>query len=98
MKFLRLDWQEITSIRLSNDKQKSSKKENVEKILEKFRKVFEPEIGKLTNIRGKLTLQNGAQPKFYMPREVAYSLRLRVEEELERLQQEGIISSIECSD
>ena len=96
MKFLQLDWMEIKSIRLSNDKQKTS--ENVEKILEKHRKVFEPGIGKLTNITGKLTLQDGAQPKFYKPREVAYSLRPRVEEELERLQQEGIISPIEFSD
>ena len=97
MKFLRLDWKEIKSIRLSNDKQKTSENENVEKILEKHMKVFEPGIGKLTNITGKLTLQDGAQPKFYKPREVPYSLRSRVEE-LERLQQEGIISPIEFSD
>ena len=60
MKFLRLDWKEIKSIRLSNDKQKTSGNENIRKILEKHSKVFEPGIGKLTNITEKLTLQDSA--------------------------------------
>ena len=60
MKFLRLDWKQIKSIRLSNDKQKTSGIENIRKILEKHRKVFEPGIGKLTNITEKLTLQDSA--------------------------------------
>ena len=62
------------------------------------RKVFEPWFGKLINITGKPNLQDGAQPKSYKPREVAYSLRPRVKEELERLQEQGVILLIEISD
>ncbi|XP_062586305.1 uncharacterized protein LOC134247923 [Saccostrea cucullata] len=62
------------------------------------KKVFEPGIGKLSDIKGKLTMQDGVRPKFDKAREVAYSLRFRVEEELNRLQQEGVISPIEFSD
>ncbi|XP_061186771.1 uncharacterized protein K02A2.6-like [Saccostrea echinata] len=70
----------------------------VQEILEKHKKVFETGIGKLTDIKGKLTMQDGVRPKFYKAREVAYSLRLRVEEELDRLQHEGVISPIGFSD
>ena len=98
MKFLRLNWKEIKSVRLSNDEQKTSENKNVGKILEKHRKLFEPGIGKLTNITGKHTLQDGAQPKFLQAEGSRIFIQTRVEEELEWLQQEGVISPIELSD
>jgi hypothetical protein len=89
LKFLQLNWKEIKSVRLS--------KVSVQEVLEKHKTVFEPGIGKLVDIKGKLSMQDGVQPKFYKAREVAYALRPRVEEELDRLQQEGVISPVQFS-
>lgn len=89
---LKLNWKEIKSIRCDEQNVK------VKAILDKHKKVFEPGIGKLKDMRGKLTLQDGASPKFCKAREVAYSLRPRVEEELDRLQQAGVISPVKFSD
>lgn len=49
-------------------------------------------------MKGKLTIEDGARPKFCKAREVAYTLRLRVEEELDRLQKEGVISPAKFSE
>eukprot|EP00105_Crassostrea_gigas_P033303 XP_011456634.2 PREDICTED: uncharacterized protein K02A2.6 [Crassostrea gigas] len=76
----------------------TSRNVKVKAILDKHKKVLEPGIGKLKDMRGKLTLQDGASPKFCKAREVAYSLRPRVEEELDRLQQAGVISPVKFSD
>lgn len=67
-------------------------------ILERYKSVSDAGIGKLKGMKGKLTIQDGARPKLCKAREVAYTLRLRVEEELDRLQKEGVISSAKFSE
>lgn len=67
-------------------------------ILERYKSVSDAGIGKLKGMKGKLTIQDGARPKLCKAREVAYTLRLRVEEELDRLQKEGVISPAKFSE
>lgn len=93
LQHLRIDWREIKSIRLCDEKNT-----NVKHILERYKSVFDAGIGKLKGIKGKLTLQDGARPKFCKAQEVAYALRPRVEEELDRLQKEGVISPVKFSE
>ena len=45
----------------------------------------------------KLVVPEGAQPKCFKPRPVPYSLRAKVEQELESLQARGIISPVQTS-
>lgn len=67
-------------------------------ILERYKSVSDAGIGKLKGMKWKLTIQDGARPKLCKAREVAYTFRLRVEEELDRLQKEGVISPAKFSE
>lgn len=51
-------------------------------ILEKYKNEFETGIGKLKDIKGKLTLQDGTRSTFCNDREVAFALRPRIKEKL----------------
>ena len=66
-------------------------------MLAKHKTVFDKGIGKLKGITAKLYLEDNAQPKFHKARPVPYSLRPRVEDELKRLEGEGIITSVSHS-
>ena len=44
------------------------------------------------DIEAKIVLEDDCTPKFYRPRPVAYALREKVEQELDRLQRAGVIS------
>ncbi|XP_061191727.1 uncharacterized protein K02A2.6-like [Saccostrea echinata] len=64
------------------------------KILDRHQAVLGSENGKLEGIRATLYLEDNAQPKFCKARPVPYSLKPKVEEELKRLEKEGIIKSV----
>ncbi|XP_046612657.1 uncharacterized protein K02A2.6-like [Neodiprion virginianus] len=63
-----------------------------------FPGVFAAGIGTFTKGELKLTLIEGATPKFLQPRKMPWALRDKVENELARLQQLAIISPVEYSD
>ena len=69
----------------------------LQEMLAKHKTVFDKGIGKLKGITAKLYLEDNAQPKFHKARPVPYSLRPRVEDELKRLEDEGIITSVSHS-
>ena len=71
---------------------------SLEEVLEKHKAVFRDELGKAKNITATLHLEEGATPKFCNARPVPYLLREKVERELERLQEEGIIEPTQFSD
>ena len=66
-------------------------------LLEKHSKVFNNECGCLQGTKVKLQTDPQVNPKFYKARPVPLALKGKVEEELERLQSEGIISPVQFS-
>ena len=46
----------------------------------------------------KIHIDPQAQPKFYRPRSVPYSLKVKIEEELTRLEKKGVIERIQSAD
>ena len=48
-------------------------------------KVFQEGLGKLQKYKAKIHVDAGAKPKFFKPCPVPYSMRVTIEEELERL-------------
>ncbi len=59
------------------------------RILEKHKAVFQDELGKIHGTTAKLQVDPEVRPQFYRP---PFSLRKKVEDELARLEKEGIIT------
>lgn len=70
---------------------------NYQSIMSEFPTVFEQRVGKVPNYECKLLLKKGAAPRFLKHRVVPYALRTAVENELEKLENNGIITKIENS-
>jgi len=73
-------------------------KERLDSILDKYSAVFEDKLGTFKPAKAKLTLKEAAQAHFHKARGVPYALRTRVQEELRRLQSEGILTKVEWSE
>ena len=68
-----------------------------ERLLNKYKSVSDKSLGTLRGVKAQLILEDGAQPKFCRARNVPYAVKPYFEKELERLQEEGILSPIEYS-
>ena len=87
---LKLDWQGVYQVESSND--------TLTSILEKYPAVFSPSLGSLKGSKVKIHVKDNAQPRFHKARSVPYILRAMVEEELDNLQKENVISPIQFSE
>ena len=67
-------------------------------MLDKHNEVFKEELGTLKGTTAKIYVDANAQPKFMKARPVPYALKVTVEQELDRLEREGIISPVEFSE
>ena len=67
-------------------------------LLDRHKALFRDELGTLKGTTAKLHVDPQSQPRFYKPRPVPYTMRERVEREIERLKQEGILRPVEFSD
>ena len=66
-------------------------------ILDKHQTVFSSELGMVREATAKLHVDPQARPKFYRPRSVPYAMREKVDVELDRLLQQGIIEPVQFS-
>lgn len=87
LRHIRLDWAEIHQLKADSHKA----------ILEKYPQVFKDELGTLRGHTAKICVDSRAIPVFCKPRVVPYALREQVEEELERLQRDGVIEPVQFS-
>lgn len=86
---IKLDWKQIFSV---------SKDHTLEEILEENKEVFNDELGCISSVKAKIYVDENATPKYYKARPLAYSLKDKVEKELERLEKEGQIEPVEFSE
>ena len=63
----------------------------VEDILAKYEALFEKWYGHIKLYKASIQVREGAQPLFVKARPVPYALKEKVEQELQRLEDEGII-------
>ena len=71
--------------------QKKNQKK-LEKLLDEYSEVIQNEIGTLKSTKAKLTVKENSQPKSYKARPVPCAMKPKDEVELERLEEEGILS------
>ena len=62
----------------------------VERLKKLYAEVFKPELGTIKGVTAKLHLKGNATPVFQRPRLVPYALRCVVEEELNRMENDGV--------
>ena len=89
MAVIRLNWNRICKVNTSP---------SLEKVLRKHPDVFREELGLLRGATPKINIQSGPTPKFFKARTVSYFLREKVDKELQRLQEQEIISPVTFSD
>ena len=88
LKHLQLDWHEIKHVT----------SDSLQALLQKYEKVFQEGLGTLKNFQAKIHVDPTASPKFCKARTVPYTMRGKVEEELERLVQEGTLKPVQLAD
>ena len=67
-------------------------------VLDRHKAVFSDELGVIGGMSAKLFVDPQIRPRFVKYRTVPYSMRGRVQQELERLQQQGILEPVAFSD
>ena len=66
-------------------------------LLNKHCSIFNDELGCMKDMKVRLLIDSTAKPKFFKPRSVPFTLRDKVETELQRLESLGIISPVKFS-
>ena len=66
-------------------------------LLDRHKALFHDELGTLKGTTAKLHVDPQSRPRFYKPCPVPYAMRERVEWEMKRLKQEGILRPVEFS-
>ena len=70
----------------------------LDNLVPKYSKVFRSELGTMTQYKAKLTLKEGAKPRYWRPRPVPVALKDVIEKELDSLQSAGIIEPVVYSE
>ena len=86
---LRLDWKQIHNLKHTV---------SVEKILEGHEAVFKEGLGTLKTFKAKIYVDPDVRPIYCKARSVPYSMRVKVEEELDRLVQEGVLEPVQFAE
>nr|XP_022323016.1 uncharacterized protein K02A2.6-like [Crassostrea virginica] len=97
LKEIKIDWQNIKNI-MHVSTVKTDGKMKVQSILRKYSTVFNDGIGKVEGIKATLHMRNDAKPMFCKARPVPYALKPKVEEEIENLENMGILQKVETSE
>ena len=73
-------------------------KVSFDNLVKKHPKLFCCGLGKIIGVTAKIHVPDHVQPKFFKPRPLPYALKDKVEKELLRLQESGVIKPIQFSD
>lgn len=67
-------------------------------LLQKYQSIMSPATSKIRNVQAKLTLKENARPIFCKARQIPFRLRSLVEDELQRLESEGILAKTDTAE
>ena len=84
---IQLNWGEIKRVSTELDR-----------LIEKFPNLFKEGLGTVKNYQVKLSVDPKARPKFCKPRSVPYALKEAIENDLDRLEQLGVITKVNYSE
>ena len=90
-----VNWHDIKAVRVVDERRME---ESLEALKIKYPQPWRDCLGKVSGIKAKVILKEVAQPVFLKARPIPYSLREKVERELDRLQKDGVISRVDWND
>ena len=90
LQHVKLQWSEIFHL--------TALSPEVSSLLGKHEALFKDGLGTVQGVKAKIHVDPQAKLKYFKPRPVAYALRQKVEEELDRLLSEGTIRPVEFSE
>ena len=67
-------------------------------LLESHKQVFDSKLGKLKDVQAKIYVGENVKPIYYKARPLPYAMRTKVDTELKRLEENGIIEPVRFSD
>ena len=70
----------------------------MQEVLDQNAEVFKEELGKISQIKAKLSLKKEAKPAFRKARSVPYALQDAVEEELRKWEEDGVAEKVDYSE
>ena len=88
LKQIRLDWRTICY----------AAQPGLSMVLDQYKEVFEDELGTFQDYEARLEIDPQAQPRFSKARSVPYAMKKGIEEELDRLVEEGTLQPVDYSD
>ena len=92
------NWLTLFEVKLdSNCLNRVEPSQALQTVLQKHSKVFSEQLGCFNGPPVHLYLDEKVKPKYHKPRKVPFSLKEKVDKELERLQDDGIISPVKYS-
>ena len=74
------------------------KENRLDAVLKKHKVLFQEGLGKLQGYKAKLQIDPGAHPKFFKARTIPYTMKEKIEQEIDRLVEVGIIEPMQFSD
>ena len=87
LKNIKLNWGSIKKISCDLDS-----------MLSRHQSVFKDELGTMQGVKAKLFVEPESKLKFFKPRQVPYALKGAIEQELNRLENMGIIEKVRYSE
>ena len=91
LKELKLDWVDIFSTRFGEQNQEPD-------FLKGFDELFSETRGTIKDVKARVIVDEGAKSRYFKPRPVPYALREKVGQELDKMEAEGTIEKVQCSD
>ena len=67
-------------------------------MLSRHQSVFKDKLGTMQGVEAKLLVKPESKPKFFKPRQVPYALKGTIEQELDRLENIGVIEKVRYSE
>ena len=87
---MRLDWASICNVATGKSLP------TPDQLTSEYQELFQAGAGTLKRFKAHLSLREGARPRFWRPRTVPFAIKARVGEELDRLEESGILQGRSC--
>ena len=89
LRHIRLQWEALEQIELSS---------SLNQLIEEYSEVFASELGTVKGVTARLEVHEGTTPICHKPRSVPYSLKEKIERDLDRLEKLGVIEKVPHSE